>query len=377
MFEEMRQKAEYSWAKVEELRRSLDVAARAARVSELETRMAAPDFWNDPEEAKKLVKNLTEVKRPLDKVQGLEARARDAREMLDLIEAESDLELAGELEREIDELEADLKEFELLVLLSGKYDSRAAIVSLHAGAGGTDAQDWVEILLRMYTRWAERHGFATDLLDSLPGEEAGLKSVTIGVKGEYAYGFLKSEKGVHRLVRISPFDASSRRHTSFASVEVLPEIEEDNDIEIKPEDLRIDTYRSSGAGGQHVNKTDSAVRITHIPTGVVVACQNERSQHANKETAMRIVKARLADLREQEREKEIASLRGAYQEIAWGSQIRSYVFQPYSLVKDHRTGVEEGNVQAVMDGDIDQFIQASLREHLQKNGHGRLHEVSP
>jgi len=352
-----------------------DVAARAARVSEMETRMAAPDFWNDPEEAKKLVKSFTEVKRPLDRFQSLEARAKDAREMIDLIEAESDSELAGELERETDELEVDLKEFELLVLLSGKYDSRAAIVSLHAGAGGTDAQDWVELLFRMYTRWAERHGFGTDLLDSLPGEEAGLKSVTIGVKGEYAYGFLKSEKGVHRLVRISPFDASGRRHTSFASVEVLPEIEEDNDIDIKPEDLRIDTYRSSGAGGQHVNKTDSAVRITHIPTGVVVACQNERSQHANKETAMRILKARLADLREQEREKEIAFLRGAYQEIAWGSQIRSYVFQPYSLVKDHRTGVEEGNVQAVMDGDIDQFIQASLREHLQKNGNGRSQEV--
>jgi peptide chain release factor 2 len=339
--------------------------------------MAAPDFWNDPEEAKRLVKGLTEIKRPLDRFLGLEARAKDAVEMLDLIEAESDIELAGELEREVDGLEKDLKEFELLVLLAGKYDSRPAIVSLHAGAGGTDAQDWVELLLRMYTRWAERHGFETDLLDSLPGEEAGLKSVTISVKGEYAYGFLKSEKGVHRLVRISPFDASGRRHTSFASVEVLPEIEEDNDIEIKPEDLRIDTYRSSGAGGQHVNKTDSAVRITHIPTGVVVACQNERSQYANKDTAMRILKARLVDLREQEREKEIAALRGAHQEIAWGSQIRSYVFQPYSLVKDHRTGVEEGNVQAVMDGALDDFIQASLRVHVQKNANGRLQEVSP
>jgi len=354
-----------------------DVAARTATLSEIEARMAAPDFWNDPEGAKKVVKHLTDIKRPLERFQSLEARTRDGLEMLDLIEAESDLELARELEHEIDKLQTDLREFELLVLLSGKYDSRAAIVSLHAGAGGTDAQDWVELLLRMYTRWAERHGFQMDMLDSLPGEEAGLKSVTVSVKGDYAYGFLKTEKGVHRLVRISPFDASGRRHTSFASVEVLPEIEEDNDIEIKPEDLRVDTYRSSGAGGQHVNKTDSAVRITHILSGIVVTCQNERSQHANRETAMRILKARLVDLREQEREKEIASLRGVYQEIAWGSQIRSYVFQPYSLVKDHRTGVEEGNVQAVMDGDIDQFIQASLRDHLQKRTNPETQEVSP
>jgi len=348
-----------------------------ARLSELEARMGVPDFWNAPEDAKRVVKHLSDVKRPLDRFRSLEARAKDAREMLDLIEAESDFELAGELEREIDELQADIREFELLVLLSGKYDSRAAILSLHAGAGGTDAQDWVELLLRMYTRWAERHGFVMDMLDSLSGEEAGLKSVTVSVKGDYAYGFLKCEKGVHRLVRISPFDGSGRRHTSFASVEVLPEIEEDNDIDIRPEDLRVDTFRSSGAGGQHVNKTDSAVRITHILTGVVVTCQNERSQHANKETAMRILKARLADLREQEREKEIALLRGTQQEIAWGSQIRSYVFQPYSLVKDHRTGVEEGNVQAVMDGDIDQFIQASLRDHLQKHGNPETQEVVP
>ena len=300
----------------------------------------------------------------LDTYDDMAKRCTDASEMLELIEAESDLELAREIESDVSSLEEKVREFELTVLLSGKYDSHGAILSLHPGAGGTDAQDWVEMLLRMYNRWAERRGYTWSVLDILPGEEAGLKSVTISVAGDYAYGFLRPEKGVHRLVRMSRFDASGRRHTSFASVEVLPEIEEEGDMEIKPDDLRVDTFRASGAGGQHVNKTDSAVRITHIPTGVIVTCQNERSQHANRETAMRILKARLVERREEEREKEIASLRGEHQEIAWGSQIRSYVFQPYSLVKDHRTGVQQGNVQGVMDGDIDEFINAYLQQHV-------------
>ncbi|HEY8449964.1 MAG TPA: peptide chain release factor 2, partial [Bacillota bacterium] len=248
------------------------------------------------------------------------------------------------------------------LLLTGEYDAEDAILSLHPGAGGTESQDWAEMLMRMYVRWAERKGFEVRVLDYLEGEEAGLKSATLSIRGRYAYGFLKAEKGVHRLVRISPFDASGRRHTSFASVDVLPDLEDDGDVEIRPEDLRIDTFRSGGAGGQHVNKTDSAVRITHLPTGIVVSCQNERSQHANREAAMKILKARLRKLKEEERERQLAELRGEQGEIAWGNQIRSYVFHPYTLVKDHRTGVEVGNVQAVMDGDIDVFIYALLEQ---------------
>lgn len=305
---------------------------------------------------------VTELRRSLERHESLATRAKDAVEMLELIDLESDYAMAHDIEAELGTLLRDLKEHELTVLLKGKYDSRDAIVSLHAGAGGTDSQDWVTMLLRLYTRWAERRGFRCSVLDMLPGEEAGLKTAVLGVAGEYAYGFLKAEKGVHRLVRISPFDSSGRRHTSFASVDVLPEIKDEGDIDIRAEDLKIDTFRASGAGGQHVNKTDSAVRITHIPTGIVVQCQSERSQHSNRETAMRLLKGRLAELREEERQKEVAALRGEHIEIAWGSQIRSYVFQPYSLVKDHRTGVEQGNVQAVMDGDIDEFIYAYLEQ---------------
>jgi len=254
--------------------------------------------------------------------------------------------------------------------LNGSYDKNNAIVEIHPGAGGTESQDWASMLLRMYTRWAEDKGYVVETLDYQPGEEAGIKSVTLLIKGHNAYGYLKAEKGVHRLVRISPFDAAGRRHTSFVSVDVIPEMDDDVEIEIRPEDLRIDTYRSSGAGGQHVNKTESAVRITHLPTGIVVTCQSERSQIQNRERAMKILKARLLELKRQEQEKQLAELRGEQKEIAWGNQIRSYVFHPYSLVKDHRTGVEVGNVQAVMDGEIDVFIDAYLRQQVQKRESG-------
>lgn len=328
--------------------------------------MAEPGFWSDPEEARKALRRASAVKAPLERFRALEKRAGDLEALIELGEEEQDLSLAGEVSLELEALRRDLRQMELEVLLNGRYDARNAIVSLHAGAGGTEAQDWVQMLLRMYTRWAEGHGFEVEVLDLLEGDEAGIKSVTLLVRGDNAYGFLKPERGVHRLVRISPFDASGRRHTSFASVDVTPEIEEEGEIEVDPDDLRIDTFRSSGAGGQHVNKTDSAVRITHLPTGIVVQCQNERSQHANRETAMRILKSKLAKLREEEREKEIAALRGVQQEIAWGSQIRSYVFQPYSLVKDHRTGVEIGNVEGVMDGNLDPFIYAYLEQNARK-----------
>jgi peptide chain release factor 2 len=255
-----------------------------------------------------------------------------------------------------------VRELELETLLSGPYDSHDAILTLHAGAGGTEAMDWAEMLYRMYTRWAERRGFKVETIDILPGEEAGLKSVSFAVKGDYAYGYLRTERGVHRLVRISPFDSNARRHTSFASLDVLPDIEEDTEIEVDPDDLKIDTFRSSGAGGQNVNKVETGVRLTHIPTGVVVSCQNERSQHSNRILAMRLLKAKLLALKEEEHRKEIESLRGPQKEIAWGSQIRSYVFQPYTMVKDHRTGTEVGSVDRVMDGAIDEFIFAKLQD---------------
>ncbi len=280
--------------------------------------------------------------------------------MLTMAEAENEEELLRETLSELDQFVKKFREFELLVLFSGEHDAADAIVSLHAGAGGTEAQDWVEMLLRMYTRWAEAAGYSAEIMDYLAGDEAGVKSVTFMVKGRYAYGKLKCEEGVHRLIRISPFDASGRRHTSFASVSVLPDISDTVEISINPDDLRIDTYRSGGAGGQHINKTDSAVRITHLPTGIVVQCQNERSQHSNKATAMKLLQAKLFELKEREREDNMQKIKGEYKEIAWGSQIRTYTMNPFSLVKDHRTNLEMGNVQAVLDGDLDEFINAYL-----------------
>jgi len=339
-----------------------DLPGTESRIAELEQQMARPDFWDEPERAQKILKEATDHKRKIERHRSLLSRAKEIVDLIELIQAETDYDMARELDSDLKTLEREIKEYELTVLLRGEYDSLDAILTLHAGAGGTDAQDWVEMLLRMYLRWAERRGYKCAVLDMLQGEEAGLKSVVVSVSGEHAYGFLKAEKGVHRLVRISPFDSSGRRHTSFASCEVLPEIKDDGELEIRSDDLKIDTFRASGAGGQHVNKTDSAVRITHIPTGIIVQCQNERSQHSNKETAMRILRGLLAERREEERAKEMAEIRGEHSDIAWGSQIRSYVFQPYSLVKDHRTGVEQGNVQAVIDGEIDEFIYAFLEQ---------------
>lgn len=323
--------------------------------------MSEPGFWDDREAAQKVLQQVSQIKADVERWEKAHAEAEDLAVLLELGLEEGDESVEKEVRQGIKSLTKAVTGLELAHLLGGEYDRANAILSIHPGAGGTESQDWAEMLLRMYLRWAERRGYKAEITDFLPGEEAGLKSVTVLISGEHAYGYLKAEKGIHRLVRISPFDANARRHTSFASVDVIPEVPEDVDIEIRPEDLKIDTYRSGGAGGQYVNKTESAVRITHIPTGIIVACQNERSQYQNREVAMRILKARLFEHYKAEQEKKIDELRGEQKEIAWGNQIRSYVFQPYTMVKDHRTGLETGNVQAVMDGEIDEFIEAYLR----------------
>jgi len=323
--------------------------------------MLAPGYWDDQEKSRAVLQKVSVLRDQVADFAGLFRAYEDLEVLVEMGEEEEDAATAVEAQSELAALERRVAAMELAVLLSGPYDQSNAIVSLHAGAGGTEAQDWVEMLLRMYTRWANERGYKVEIIDLLPGDEAGTKSATIEVRGPMAYGYLRSEKGVHRLVRISPFDAAGRRHTSFASVDVLPEVEEDVDLEIRPEDLKIDTFRSGGAGGQHVNKTDSAVRLTHLPTGIVISCQNERSQIANRNAAMKILRAKLLDLELRKKEEELAALRGDQQEIAWGSQIRSYVFHPYNMVKDHRTSYEIGNVHAVMDGEIDGFIAAYLK----------------
>lgn len=323
--------------------------------------MAAPGFWDNQARAQSVSQQLAALCDLVSEYKRLRNECEEIAILLDLAEEENDDGLLAELASDLKHLAEDVAEMEMAVLLSGPYDPGNAIVALHAGAGGTDAQDWVAMLLRMYTRWAEERGYQVKNLDLLPGDEAGLKSVTFEVIGPNAYGYLRAERGVHRLVRISPFDASGRRHTSFASVDVLPVVSGGTEVEISPEEIRIDTFRASGAGGQHVNKTESAVRITHLPTGITVTCQSERSQAANKASAMEILQAKLLDLKLKEQEAELAALRGEQREIAWGSQIRSYILNPYSLVKDHRTGVEQGNVQAVLDGEIDCFIRAFLQ----------------
>jgi peptide chain release factor 2 len=316
-----------------------------------------------------VLRQLNQAKQFVEPWIDLSRKLEDLHAFVELAQGEDDSEsYLEEIESELREAKTQLESLELSTLLSGEHDQSNAIMEINAGAGGTESCDWVQMLLRMYLRWAERHGYSAEIVDSVEGEVAGLKNVTLIIRGLNAYGYLKSERGVHRLVRISPFDANKRRHTSFASVDVVPEMSETEDIEIDPEDLRIDTYRASSAGGQHVNKTDSAVRITHIPTGIVVSCQNERSQHQNRETAMKILKARLLELERQRKAEEIAQLRGEQRSIEWGNQIRSYIFQPYQLVKDHRTEAETGNVIAVMDGEIDLFIQAYLRWSASFNG---------
>jgi len=317
--------------------------------------------WDDPARGQELTTRLARLRRDIELTEGPERRLADARAMDELLAEENDPELASELRRSLDSLEHDMERLELASLLGGEYDASDAVASLHAGAGGTESQDWAEMLLRMYLRWAERDGFDVELDEVLPGEEAGLKSATFIVKGQNAYGLLSAERGVHRLVRISPFDAQKRRHTSFASLDVIPLLPEDEEIEIDPKDLRIDTFRSSSAGGQHVNVTDSAVRITHLPTGITAACQNERSQMQNRAVAMRILKSRLAERARRERQQEIQNLRGERRDIEFGSQIRSYYLHPYQLVKDHRTGLEIGDVNRVLDGDLDRFIESYLR----------------
>jgi peptide chain release factor 2 len=336
--------------------------------------MTHPQFWDDNEIAQKTIAELNAVKSVVDRLRNFELDLTDLQVMNELIEEESDDSMALELADGIRDLLRRLSEFDLELLLSEPYDKCNAFLELHPGAGGTESQDWGDMLLRMYKRWADQHNFKVEVIDYLPGDEAGLKSVTLLIKGHNAYGYLKTEKGVHRLVRISPFDSSGRRHTSFVSCDVVPEIEDDIEIDIRTEDLKVDTYRASGAGGQHINTTDSAVRITHIPSGVVVTCQTERSQIKNRERAMKMLRSKLFDKKLEEQRREIDQIRGEQQDIAWGSQIRSYVFHPYSMVKDHRTLVETGNVQAVMDGELDAFIDGFLRKQVESQ-HGKGSDI--
>jgi peptide chain release factor 2 len=326
--------------------------------------MSAPDFWDDNEKAQKTIAEMNEIKSVADQFQALANEYEDLELMAQLVDEEGDESMTSELTTGLKGLLKKFEDYDLQLLLNQPYDRLPAILELHPGAGGTESQDWAEMLLRMYRRWAEKRGYKVGVLDYLPGDEAGVKSVTLLITGFNAYGYLKTEKGVHRLVRISPFDASGRRHTSFVSCDVMPEIEDDTEVEIRTEDLKIDTYRASGAGGQHINTTDSAVRITHMPTGVVVSCQQERSQIKNREKAMKMLRSKLYEKKIEEQEKHLAEIRGEQSDIAWGSQIRSYVFHPYSMVKDHRTSEETGNVGAVMDGDLDMFIDAYLRKQI-------------
>lgn len=340
---------------------AMDLNALNAEIKELTEAQNADDFWQDVERAQEVNRRLNTCTKKVKKVEALAKRVEDAAALLDLIEEMDEEEEVENARVEVSEIAKSVAQLQIEAILNGKYDANNAILTLHAGAGGTEAQDWAEMLYRMYVRYAERNGYAVKLLDRLDGDEAGIKSVTFQVSGDNAYGYLKAEMGVHRLVRISPFDANKRRHTSFASLEVMPEITDADEINVNADDLRIDTYRSGGAGGQHINKTDSAVRITHIPTGIVVQCQNERSQIQNRETAMKMLLGKLTELRERERIAEAQSIKGELKKIEWGSQIRSYVFCPYTLVKDHRTNFENPNVTAVMDGDIGDFILEYLK----------------
>lgn len=344
-----------------ELKTGLKIEPKKERIQDLDYQMAAPGFWDDPDKAQKVAQEANNLKSEVDTFTSLETKVDDLDTLWEMAMEEKDDTLVSEMESELEGAKHTLSELELGMLLSDEYDANNAIMNLHAGAGGTEAQDWTGMLLRMFTRYAEGKGSEVELLDVLPGEEAGTKSATLAIKGHNAYGFLKSEKGVHRLVRISPFDSNARRHTSFAAVDVMPEIDNTVEVNINMDDVRVDYYRASGAGGQHVNKTSSAVRMTHLPTGIVVQCQNERSQLQNKERCLQLLRAKLFEYEKAIQDQKISDLAGDYQAIEWGSQIRSYVFQPYTLVKDHRTGAETGNIQAVMDGDLDLFVESYLR----------------
>ena len=340
-----------------------DLAAKEISLTDLQKQAEAPDLWQDSEKAQRLMKEISALKEEVEEWQTLRQTITDTLELAQL----EDESIYSDLDRETLIIEAEVSKREFEAKLSGPYDRGDALLAIHAGAGGTDSQDWAEMLQRMYLRWTERKGYKTDILDLTFGEEAGIKSVTFSIEGRYAYGYLRSEKGVHRLVRLSPFDAAHRRHTSFAMVELLPQVEEDSRIEINADDLRIDVFRSSGAGGQNVQKNATAIRITHFPTGIVVSCQNERSQLQNKQNAMKVLRSRLLEKKQKEQEEKLAELRGEYQKAEWGSQIRSYVLHPYQLVKDHRTAFEKGNTQAVLDGDLDDFIEAYLRSKVGAN----------
>ena len=352
--------------KLEQIKESMKIVSLKEELKELEKESLTEDFWNNQENSSKVFSKIKIIQRKTNSYEKIFSELNDLIELNNLLKMELDNDLLKELLKNTNLILSKIDELEVETLFSGRYDANNAIITLHPGAGGTESQDWAEMLYRMYSRWAASNGFSLKELDYLDGDEAGIKSVTALISGENAYGYLKGEMGVHRLVRISPFDSGGRRHTSFASLEVLPEITDDVEIEINQEDLRIDTYRASGAGGQHINKTDSAVRITHIPTNIVVACQSERSQTMNKETAMRMLKSKLLDLKEKENKETIAELKGEQKDIAWGSQIRSYVFCPYTLVKDHRTNYEVGNVERVMDGDLNDFMKAYLKMILNK-----------
>lgn len=359
-FEQLRLRLTANQDEIRSLKDAIAYDRLKREIEELETKASMPGFWDDLESSQKTVQKTGKLKNIVESYDNLCSNYEDLLVLIEMGDEEEDLSLVEEIEGSIEELEKNLAAQKLETLLTGEYDKNNAILTFHAGAGGTEAMDWVSMLVRMYTRWAESHGFKLQMLDFLDGDEAGLKSATLSVEGENAYGYLKSESGVHRLVRVSPFDASGRRHTSFASLEVMPEISDDNDIEIRDDEIKMDVFRSSGAGGQHINKTSSAVRLTHIPTGIVVACQNERSQFQNREKAMKMLKSKLLEIKEREHLEKIDDIKGIQKEIAWGSQIRSYVFMPYTLAKDHRTGFESGNINAVMDGDLDGFINAYL-----------------
>ena len=359
-YDELKLEFENLRPQVADLAKAMNLEAISKEAAELEEQSAQPGFWDDAEASQKIMQKIGSLKNKIASFKKLEENVDDVITMIELANEEDDASMLPEIKQLADETKEMLEEQKLIILLSGEYDSKNAILTFHAGAGGTEAQDWVEMLYRMYNRWAERHHFKVELLDYLDGEEAGIKSASILIKGENSYGFLKSENGVHRLVRVSPFDSSGRRHTSFASLEVMPEIDEDTSVDIRPEDIEMEVYRSSGAGGQKVNKTSSAVRLIHKPTGIVCACQTQRSQLQNREYAMRMLKSKLIEIKEREHLEKVSDIKGEQLKIEWGSQIRSYVFMPYTLAKDHRTGFETGNIQAVMDGEIDGFINAYL-----------------
>ena len=359
-FEELRLRLENTLPKIEALSEAIGLKAMEKELAELDMRAAEPGFWDNMENAQKITQRAAALKDNIERYTRLVTAYHDNLTLIELADEEEDLSLLDECADGVAHVESELESQRLATLLTGEYDKKNAIVTFHAGSGGTEAQDWAEMLYRMYTHWAEKRGFTYKLLDYLDGDEAGLKSACIQINGENAYGYLKGEAGVHRLVRVSPFDAAGRRHTSFSAVEVLPELDDSIQIDIRPEDIKMDVFRSSGAGGQHINKTSSAVRLTHIPTGIVVACQTERSQFQNRDTAMNMLKAKLMEIKEREHLDRIEDIKGTQAQIAWGSQIRSYVFMPYTLAKDHRTGYEMGNINAVMDGELDGFINAYL-----------------